>query len=796
MVHMSLADFHLAGKALDTYFEIVKKGKARVEKSGEIEPGLDDDATAIWTAAAGIKMLCFYGRRKDVERAKALGAVLYKWLQPHYDHLLSNNQHNAEENATLCSGKSAPAKSHIDSQALAAGFCALGISQIRWASLTYETSTRSELQTESIENLRIASRASLENEEDVEILYHLALSLSKTRDQEGAITIVKQVLSNNADEIIAKDSDSEDAAVHDAFTDCHRRRFLVKSWHLLALLLSAKHNFSTAAASCEAALELFGIQSLSGSLQTRDLATDLELSDRNSIIEIKMTQIALAEVEDGPEEAVNSASELLSLYAKLFNYTEKSAPKHTTPTTISPPASRHGTIKSLRGSFLSRSKIINAKAPGPGLIRGNIDSGSVGSQESPNAVTRTPTISVTTEDNLNAHGTPRNSHHVLHHESNKLHKRNSKKIVGGDRRSRASSLSRVSTANSLVPDYPLSLRQAQAGEQPNTLEYSSHLDFPSDFPSEEVGVAISHDFPSFSSSPPSTQTFQSTFPPQQSKHPTSLLQLPATNQSTTTASFTSPPLPIFPPGLRTRHALTLLAKIWLLISSIYRRANMPTDAQGALSEASKQVTAIESAIALTHSSFEAFTAPDWGRLKSVAELWADVLAEKGRLYLKLGDRDAAEEAFEAALGWFEDHPGAIVGLAEILLDFFSQTSSPPSNPLPPSSPVPTPVLASLPVSSSPSTSFHPHSSKADEGQDAADGNNSLLPRLAARDRAYGLLSSLTKSGRGWDCSEAWFALARAYEETGQLARAKEALWWVVELEESKGVRGWECVDGW
>lgn len=786
MVHMSLADFHLAGKALDSYLEIVNKGKARVEKSGEIEPVLDDDATAIWTAAAGIKMLCFYGRRKDVERAKALGAVLYKWLQPHHDHLLSINQDNTEENTNLSSGKSAPAKSLIDNQALAAGFCALGISQIHWASLTYETSTRSELQTRSIENLRIASGANLENEDDVEILYHLALSLSKARDQEGAITVVKQALSNNADEIIARDSDSEDAAGHDTFTECHRRRFLVKSWHLLALLLSAKHNFSTAVASCEAALELFGIQSLSGRLQTRDLATNLELTDRKSIIEIKMTQIALAEVEDGPEEAVNSASELLSLYAKLFNYTEKSAPKQTTPTTISLPASRHGTIKSLRGSFLSRSKITNSKASGVGLTRGNIDSSPLGSQESPNAITRTPTISVTTEDNLNTHETPRHSHHVFHHESNKLHKRNSKKLVGGDRRSRASSLSRVSTANSLVPDYPLSLRQAQAGERPNTLEYSSHLDFPS----EEVGVAISHDFPSFSS-PPSTQTFQ----PQQSKHPTSLRQLPATIQPTTSASFTSPPLPIFPPSLRTRHALTLLAKIWLLISSVYRRANMPTDAQGALSEASKQVTAIESAVAITHSSFEAFSTPDWGRLKSVAELWADVLAEKGRLYLKLGDRDAAEEAFEAALGWFEDHPGAIVGLAEILLDFYPETSSPPSNPLPPS-PVPTPTLASLPVSSSPSTSFHPRSSKADEGQDASGEDDNLLPRLAARDRAYGLLSSLTKSGRGWDCAEAWFALARAYEEMGQLARAKEALWWVVELEEGKGVRGWECVDGW
>lgn len=787
MVHTSLADFYLAGKALDSYFEIVKKAKARVEKSGEKERSLDDDATVIWTAAEGIKILCFYGRRKEAERANELAALLEKWLQPHYDYL-SNIQNDTHENPNIPSGKSASAKSHL-SNSLAAGFCALGISQARWASLTYETSKRSELHTKSIENFRIASGASLENESNVEILYHLALSLSKSRDLDGAVSVIKKALSNNTDDLIARDSDSENGAEYDGFPDYHKRRVLVKSWHLLALLLSAKHNFSTATASCEAALELFGIQSVSRSSKILDLTTNLELPDKQSIVSIKMTQIALAEVEDGPEEAVNSASELLSLYAQLFNYTEKSVSKHTTSNRTSPPTSRHGTIKSLRGSFLGRTKTTSTKAPEPELPRGNVDSSSAGSQESPNAVTRTPTISVTTEDNLHVQRTSRHSHHLLHHESKKLHKRNDRKSGDGDRKSRASSLSRISTGNSVAPNHPLSLRQAQDGESSNALDYSPRLDFPSD----EVGVAISHDLPS----PPATQTFQSTFSPPQSKTPTRLSQPTATIQLSTTASFSTPLLPMFPPSLRMRHALTLLTKIWLLISSVYRRANMLTDAQGALSEASKQVTAIESAIANTDSSAEAFSAPDWGRLKSVAELWADILAERGRLYLKLGDKEAAEEAFEVALGWFVDHPGAIVGLTGILLDFYAPTASPLSSPLYPSSPpAPIPILAALPVSSSPSTSFP---SKPNEAQDASAASNkdeNLLPRLAARDRAYGLLSSLTKSGRGWDCAEAWFALARAYEETGQLARAKEALWWVVQLEEGKGVRGWECVEGW
>jgi Tfp pilus assembly protein FimV len=71
----------------------------------------------------------------------------------------------------------------------------------------------------------------------------------------------------------------------------------------------------------------------------------------------------------------------------------------------------------------------------------------------------------------------------------------------------------------------------------------------------------------------------------------------------------------------------------------------------------------------------------------------------------------------------------------------------------------------------------------------------LADRLAARDRAYALLTGLTRLGDGWNRADAWFALARAYEESGQPDKAKEVLWWCVELEEATGVREWRCVGG-
>lgn len=92
------------------------------------------------------------------------------------------------------------------------------------------------------------------------------------------------------------------------------------------------------------------------------------------------------------------------------------------------------------------------------------------------------------------------------------------------------------------------------------------------------------------------------------------------------------------------------------------------------------------------------------------------------------------------------------------------------------------------------------------GQDIYSNNNNsksttttdhptpdAVNRLAARDRAYMLLSNLTRLGSGWDDPEAWYTLARAHELSKQMARAKQALWWVVELEENKPMRNWRDV---
>lgn len=174
-----------------------------------------------------------------------------------------------------------------------------------------------------------------------------------------------------------------------------------------------------------------------------------------------------------------------------------------------------------------------------------------------------------------------------------------------------------------------------------------------------------------------------------------------------------------------------------------------------------------------------------------------------------------------ALTHFPDHMVAIVGLSNILLDIYNEDLLP--TPVIPTlhvsdaftdisltarSPQKTDTSDSLPcrplgLGETKQKQLLPHLKGPIEQQNSAAPNTDdeltppykavslpLVDRLAARDRAYGLLSGITKLGTGWNYSDAWFALARAHEESGQPDKAKEVLWWCIELEENMGVREW------
>ena len=772
----------------------MKKSKARIEKSGETEIGLDDDATALVTAAAGIKMLCAYGRRKEAEKALSIASTMEQWLQklrlgPPPKPVVSADdvpQDLVDRRTTRPS---------VPSKALALGYHALGLSQSCWARLTYETSARSDLQAQAISNFHTALDPYIGDEHNIEIQYSLAFALAETRDLDAAIATVKGALSWATEMPKLNGVSMTDFANKGIQTDYpvdpDTRELLLRCWHLLALLLSARQSFTTALASCEAALELYGED-----LKALGLVGGLELYEKKSILEIRMTQLALTEIIDGAEEAVNASGELLNLYTKLFKYSEARPPKDQAKNLESPSANTNGTAKSFRGSVLGFPRKTGVTSRSADVKAQNAVASSLRSSDSREGDNRPPAISVTDDDapvlrNQNHHG-----NFLGRHESNKLRKRNSKRSVGSRRRSRATSPARTGTANSAHHFLHLDLPSRSRQSRPTTADGSvkeSEYDEDS-YDSTGVGVAISHDLPSVPTTPAAIseppnplQGIQSTAQNMNHRNPNTYPVYPKPPPSqnirrrpTSASLFAPTPIPRFSLPDQQRHTLTLLTKIWLLIAALYRRAGMPVDAQGALSEATTHVESIETAIA-NHdgSSAENFALPGYGGLKSCGELWADVFAEQAALHVNLGNLDQATSTYETALGHYPEHVAATVGLSTILLEVQSKA---PANEPPRSTegPKSTPTLGSIPTALT---------------EDATNSitSSDLLSRLAARDRAYGLLSALTKSGTGWDSSEAWYGLATAYEASGQIKKAKEALWWVVELEEGKGVRTWDCI---
>ena len=747
------------------------------------------------TAAAGVNVLCTYGRRNEAERALGVSHVIDSWLQKLHPTSSPKPVVSAEDLPEDLIDRQDTTKSPVPGKALALGYHALGISQSCWARLTYETASRPDLQAKAVANLRTALDPEFGEEYNVEFLYSLAFVLAEIRDVDGAIATTKQALSASSREPTTNGVSATDFAgdniEDDSDIDPNRRGLLLRCWHLLALSLSARQNFSTAIASCEAALEIYGGKAiLYGDFKPLDSLKDLEWSERKNIIEVKMTLLALTEVVDGPEEAVNASGCLLGLYTKLFK-----SPNKPLERAISPPSNTTGT--STPRSF--RASVLGLPARKNTVRTGNTTSSSLPSSEAPDNAVEAPSISVTNGTAPTLDESSQHSHFLGRHESKKLRKRNSRKSMGSPQKSRGTSPARTSTADGSRKRISLGLpiRHRHNENTPANGHGNGSVYNDGRYASDEVGVAISHDMPSMPSSPavsdppnllysipsatanmdkknPNTYPVAPKPPPSQGQRP----------QPIALHKFAPLPEPHFSPADQSRHTLTLLTKIWLLIASLYRRASMPTDAQGALSEATTHVQSIETAISQREgSSAENFATPGYGGIKSCGELWADVLAEQAALHASLGNVDQASDAYETALGHFPDHAAATVGLCTILLDAYSappRTATPAPSLEPPPS---TPTLASLPPP-------HPASDHDETNTTTPPTPADRLSRLAARDRAYGLLSALTKSGRGWDDSEAWFALARAYEESGQMERAKESLWWVVELEEGRGVRRW------
>ncbi|KAF1831220.1 hypothetical protein BDW02DRAFT_572268 [Decorospora gaudefroyi] len=779
VIHASLAEPELAFKAYDSYVVIITRNKDRSEKSGEVDVGIDDDSTVLRTSAEAIRMLCRFGTRHHAEKALEISHSIEHWLEQ-ADHMRSASD----------AGSAASAETTIEPPALAVAYCGIGVSQAHWARLTYDVETRATIQAKAIQYLRKSLAPGLGDENNVEALYALALVLAETRDVPGAIKVTKRALSPAT----RGTAISADGALSGGITtEYGRERKLIPVWHLLALLLTSRSEFHAAQKACEAAFEQFGDPTIlfgradSGAYRSDHLndvtgqdafnsgiVDRMERLEKSNILQIKMTQLALLEITDGASAAVDGCDELLALYGRLFGDPAAERAKPTAATTaLAPPKSAVGTSRSsiFRGRGTARAAQQEKVARNASVVSNRT------------AVTQAdlpPAIQVT-DDNGTAHANGQQRHHLFHHHKQDDDQPGIARTPSKLQKRSSASLRRASVTESEqhpeVPPLPGNVTNGTSARNSTVKSDSSRHTSLSSPKSTESGDR---------QLPPIDHNLSHTSPPlahgelkQDTRLPSRIPHADHISQD-----------PYFSKIQERRQKVSLLVSIWIFISGLYTRAQMFRDAREAVTEALKLVETFEAEVLLESSTAKALADKGWGSGKSVEELWADALAARGELLVAQSWKHEARAEFERALEHFPDHPEGIVGLSNILLDIYSEiipleptnnTDTSPSQP---------PSVSSVQASTSTSkTQYLTSRTPSVENQLSSPH----LTRLAARDRAFGLLSTLTKLGAGWDYSEAWYALARAYEESGQIDKTKEVLWWCVELEDTHPVRSWKAV---
>lgn len=595
-VHAALGEFDLAMHAFDSYTEIVSRGKARAEKTGQHEIGFDDDDTAALTAVEAVRVLCRYGDRTQAEKAVEVGKNLQKWLARQRPTSADEVDGSSKDNRTQeAHPVSHPTGGQLRPTTLAAAHRAIGVSLAHWARLTYETDSRPTLQAEALKQLRLAEA---QDTTDFETAYALAYLLAETRDISGAMLVLRRALA-------AKPAGEPALATAD-FT---RQRKLLPLWHLLSLCLTAKEQYEPAVRMCEAAFEQFGDSTVlfgqsvahgrdpekqsSGTRVSRGVVDAMEGLEKEGIVQIKMTQLTLVELMEGPNVAVDMTDELLGLYARLFGNPEQAKVVAKPPPTAlsTAPTRTGGTLRSIAGSIRPRSnrnsvekEAVNEKTFAAPAVNGSANNAEGSAFGSPISIT------VTNENGVPAdqsRGRPEHAHHRLPF-----------KLRNHSATGRSRSRSAAAQAENAENQAPAATAAATASGDPAAPNNP-----------EQPMPAIPHNDAADVWPPPAGHDDQ---PPRQD------VRLPAPHPASDLV-----PESRFPSAQTRRHKISLLIKIWLFIAELYVRAEMEDDASGAVEEAGKLAEAFEVEVGGEESSAKGFFWKGWGCGKGVDALWAD-----------------------------------------------------------------------------------------------------------------------------------------------------------------------------
>ena len=625
-VHAALGEFDLAMHAFNSFAELVTKAKARAEKSGKHELGFDNNDSVVLTAAEAVGVLCRYGDREQGEKAMKVIETIETWIDPNKSNV-GNDANGSSEDRQVDDGG---APDHLDRSpltpsTLATAHRAIGIAKAHWACLTYETDSRSRLQAEALQSLRVAQAF---DEASIETAYALALLLAETRDVWAATEVIKAAIAFSND---CEDDEDEDGDLDQE--QVIRQRQLVPLWHLLALCLSAKDDFEQAAAMCASAFEQFGEASvLFGDDTNRDsiesekpsprnvrgLVDQMQSFEKEGLIQVKMTQLALVELMDGAEAAVDVSHELLALYGRLFGNLELTKPISKPPPTAASaaPSKLGGTLRSLAGSIRPRSARTSMEKDGH--RQASVRSGQTGAEARTStgratangqAVGAPISITVTNEDGVSSE-----KPHHQHHFPFKLRGQHGDWREYGNLRPSQSNPSLREKHSSNPPLSHPSLNDGQTSNQNLPLQTVNENSMARDEPSspEQPLQKIEHNAPHDAWPLPHGHKDQ---PPRQD------VRLPAPHPPSSAS-----PQPRASSAQDRQQRISLLVKIWLFIAGLYVRAELFEDAGGAVDEAEKLVDSLELEVGAEHASARRFYEKGWTGGKSVDGLWGDVWA--------------------------------------------------------------------------------------------------------------------------------------------------------------------------
>lgn len=620
-VHLAVAEFDLAFRSLDSYLELVKKAKARVEKTGHPEPSLDDDATVMETVSSGIAALCRYGDKGAAEKARTLAAELERWLEevgPSPGEGMSPLREDSEESAAQPLG--------LKTQALS--WQTVGLAQAQWARVTFDASSRAEIQSKAVRCLQKSLSADFGRAADIRGIFALGVLLAEKRELTPAIELVKTAL-------LAEKANTREQELHNG--PYWRERSLIPLWHLLSLLLSARQDYILASRACEGAFEqfkdpsvLFGNRQLNGTYRSDHLneaealhekhddsangvVDDMDDYEKETILEVKMTQLAIIELLEGPKVAVNASLELLSLFSRLFGVPQIKVTR-TAPSTGVPKSSA-GTLRGIKTSiFGSKSERARTRHGSTTVDVEKIPIPDVPSrpqttqtvlQDAPPALTN----QITGESvNSSDYHRPRKSASV------------SRRSESGRRaslRKRDSSGSRRRAVSSGGASRPPTVVDGESFFTPFGEIISADNDFFGSFATKRFGLARSS-----SNAESYTSNGSSTRP--------GTVDLTGISVDRLEAHPALLPVIKFSEDHDKWRRSAVLIKVWLMIAGFYRRANMLGDANGAVTEAMKLVQSLETIVAKDSTGSLSLKHAGWAQKKSVEELWGDVWSEASR----------------------------------------------------------------------------------------------------------------------------------------------------------------------